>query len=307
VAGRRVLLNHAASSTPKKFDRGALFAAVGAYFLWGFMPLFFKQLGGVPAIEVIAHRVIWAVPLLLVIMAFRQQLAEFWTAISTPATLRWMILSAVLISVNWLVYVWAVNNNLILAASLGYYLNPLLNVLVGTLFLGERLNRTQWFAVAIAASAVAVLMLGAFGTLWISLSVAASFCAYGVVRKFAPVGAIPGLAIETILLMPAAFGAAIWFARDDVGRGWGTDVQTMALLAAGGAITAVPLLLFATAARRMSYSVLGFIQYIGPTLQFILAVFLYNEPLSGARLVSFLLIWFALAIFSFDAVRRMRS
>jgi chloramphenicol-sensitive protein RarD len=294
-------------STPRDFDRGAFAAAIGAYFIWGFMPLFFKQLAGVPAVEIIAHRVIWAVPLLLVILAFRSQIAEFWRAISTMKTLRWMVLSAVLISVNWLVYVWAVNGDLILAASLGYYLNPLLNVLVGTVFLQEKLNRTQWIAVAIAAVAVAVLAVGALGTLWISMSIAASFCAYGVVRKFAPVGAIPGLAIETILLTPAAFGAAYWFSQSGATRGWNSDTPTTFLLIAGGAITAVPLLLFATAARRMSYSMIGFIQYIGPTIQFLLALFLYKEPLSGARLASFLLIWAALAVFSYDAVRRMRK
>jgi chloramphenicol-sensitive protein RarD len=307
VDGRRLDLTDPVTSTPKDFDRGALLAAFGAYFLWGFMPLFFKQLSGVPAIEIIAHRVIWAVPFLLIIMAFRRQLGEFWSAITSFSTLRWMVLSAVLISVNWLVYVWAVNNDLILAASLGYYLNPLLNVLVGTVFLGERLNRTQWIAVAIAVAAVAVLAAGALGTLWISLSVSGSFCAYGVVRKFAPVGAIPGLAAETTLLMPVAFGAAYWYSRTGAAAGWGGDTQTMLLLAASGAITAVPLLLFATAARRMSYSALGIVQYIGPTMQFLLAIFLYNEPLSGARMISFVLIWIALVIFSWEAVSRMRA
>jgi chloramphenicol-sensitive protein RarD len=307
VDRRRLDLSDPVTPPAKDFDRGALLAAFGAYFLWGFMPLFFKQLAGVPAIEIIAHRVIWAVPVLLIIMAFRRQLAEFWSAISAIKTLRWMMLSAVLISVNWLVYVWAVNNDLILAASLGYYLNPLLNVLVGTVFLKEQLNRTQWIAVAIAVIAVAVLAAGSLGTLWISLSVSASFCAYGVVRKFAPVGAIPGLAVETVLLMPVALGAAYWYSHTDPAHGWGSDTRTMLLLAASGAITAVPLLLFATAARRMSYSALGFVQYIGPTLQFLLAIFLYNEPLSGARMISFMLIWIALAVFSVDALGRMRT
>jgi chloramphenicol-sensitive protein RarD len=293
--------------TGKAIDSGALLAAVIAYCIWGFMPLFFRQLSGVPAIEIIAHRVIWAVPLLLVIMAFRAQLPEFWAAITSFRTLRWMMLSAVLISVNWLVYVWAVNNGLILAASLGYYLNPLLNVLVATVFLGEKLNRTQWVAVAIATLAVVVLASGAPETLWISLSLAASFCFYGVVRKFAPIGAIPGLALETTLLLPAALSAAYWFYGGSTPRGWGSDITTTSLLLAGGAITAVPLLLFATAARRMSYSVIGFIQYIGPTIQFLLGIFLYNETLSNVRLISFLLIWTALAIFSWDAIRRMRA
>jgi chloramphenicol-sensitive protein RarD len=295
------------SAPENSIDRSALFAAIGAYTIWGFLPLFLKQLSVVPALEIIAHRVIWAVPVLLVIMAFRKQFGEFRRVISSYQSLRWMLVSAVLISANWLVFVWAVNSGHILAVSLGYYLNPLLNVLVGTLFLGERLNRTQWGAVAIACFAVAVLAGGAFNTLWISLSLAGSFCAYGVVRKYAPVGAIPGLAIETILLLPAAIGAIIWFADHGPAQYWTGDIRISLLLVASGAITAIPLLLFATAARRMSYSALGFIQYIGPTVQFLLGIFLYKEPLSGVRLVAFALIWCALAIFSWDAVRRMRS
>jgi chloramphenicol-sensitive protein RarD len=299
------------SAPQKSIDRSALFAAIGAYTIWGFMPLFFKQLSAVPAPEIIAHRLVWAVPLLLVIMAFRKQLGEFRSAICNWSSLRWMLVSAVLITTNWLVYVWAVNNGHILAASLGYYFNPLLNVLVGTLFLGERLNRTQWVAVAIACLAAVVLAGGAFNTMWISLSLAGSFCAYGVVRKYAPVGAIPGLAIETILLLPLAIGTIIWYANHGPAQHWTGDTtgdtRILLLLAAGGAITAIPLLLFATAARRMSYSALGFIQYIAPTLQLFVGIYFYNEALSGARLAAFALIWCAIAIFSWDTVRRMRS
>jgi chloramphenicol-sensitive protein RarD len=299
------------SAPQKSIDRSALFAAIGAYTIWGFMPLFFKQLSAVPAPEIIAHRLVWAVPLLLVIMAFRKQLGEFRSAICNWSSLRWMLVSAVLITTNWLVYVWAVNNGHILAASLGYYFNPLLNVLVGTLFLGERLNRTQWVAVAIACLAAVVLAGGAFNTMWISLSLAGSFCAYGVVRKYAPVGAIPGLAIETILLLPLAIGTIIWYANHGQAQHWTGDTtgdtRILLLLAAGGAITAIPLLLFATAARRMSYSALGFIQYIAPTLQLFVGIYFYNEALSGARLAAFALIWCAIAIFSWDTVRRMRS
>jgi chloramphenicol-sensitive protein RarD len=299
------------SAPQKSIDRSALFAAIGAYTIWGFMPLFFKQLSAVPAPEIIAHRLVWAVPLLLVIMAFRKQLGEFRSAICNWSSLRWMLVSAVLITTNWLVYVWAVINGHILAASLGYYFNPLLNVLVGTLFLGERLNRTQWVAVAIACLAAVVLAGGAFNTMWISLSLAGSFCAYGVVRKYAPVGAIPGLAIETILLLPLAIGTIIWYANHGPAQHWTGDTtgdtRILLLLAAGGAITAIPLLLFATAARRMSYSALGFIQYIAPTLQLFVGIYFYNEALSGARLAAFALIWCAIAIFSWDTVRRMRS
>lgn len=283
-------------------------AAIGAYTAWGFMPVFFKQMSAVPALEIIAHRIIWAVPLLVVIMAFRRQLSEYLGVLASWKLLRWMLASGALISVNWLVYVWAVNNGHILAASFGYYLNPLLNILAGTLFLGERLSGTQKTAVAVAAAGVVVMGgSGAIDTLWIGLSLAASFCAYGLVRKMAPVGAVPGLAIETTLLLPIAMAAAFWFAWGDPHPGWGSEPRTTWLLVAGGAITAIPLLLFATAARRMSYSALGFVQYLAPTLQFLCGAVLYGEALSTPRLVSFGLIWLALAIFSWDGIRRMRT
>jgi chloramphenicol-sensitive protein RarD len=307
VARRRYHLSVTDPQKPDSLDRGAVFAAIAAYSIWGFMPLFFKQLASVPAVEIISHRVIWAVPLLLCIMAVRKQLAEYTAALTTWATLRWMVLSAVLMSSNWLIYVWAVNNGQILSASLGYYFNPLLNILVGTVFLGERLNRTQWVAVGIAALAAAVLAAGALDTLWISFTLGASFCIYGLVRKMAPIGSVPGLAVETSLLLPMAIGAAYYFSQDTNLAGWGGDVNIMLLLAAGGVITATPLLLFATAARRMDYSMMGFFQYIGPTIQFLLGVFLYKEHLSTPRIIAFILIWSALALFSWDALRRMRA
>jgi chloramphenicol-sensitive protein RarD len=307
VDGRRDYLIRSESPSTEKLDRGGLVAAMGAYFIWGFLPVFFKQLGDVPAVEIISHRVIWAVPLLFIIMLFRRQLAEYWGAISNWNSLRWMLVSAVLMSSNWLLYVWAVNSGQILAASLGYFLNPLLNILLGTVFLGEKLNRTQWVAVGIATLGVAVLAMGALGTLWISLSLAGSFAIYGLIRKMAPVGSVPGLAIETSLLLPLAMVAAWYFAEQPADSGWGSDMRTMLFLAAGGVVTAVPLLLFATAARKLPYSVMGFIQYIGPTIQFLIGVFLYGEALSGPRLVCFVLIWAALAIFSWDGIRRMRA
>ncbi len=306
VHRRRDYLNVTASSEDK-LDRGGLIAAFGAYLCWGFLPVFFKQLGAVPALAIIAHRVIWAIPLLLAIMAFRKQLGEYWSAISSWSSLRWMLVSATLMSGNWLLYVWAVNSGQILAASLGYFLNPLLNILLGTLFLGEKLNRTQWVAVGAATIGVAVLAAGAFGTLWISLALAFSFAIYGLIRKMAPVGSVPGLAIETSLLLPLAMAAAFYFADQPAHPGWGSDSRASVILAAGGVVTAVPLLLFATAARKLPYSVMGFIQYIGPTIQFLLGVFLYGEALSGPRLICFVLIWVALAIFSWDGIRRMRA
>lgn len=271
------------------------------------MPVFFRQMSTVPALEIIAHRVIWAVPLLIAIMAVRRQLGEYKTVLSQWPLLRWMIASSLLISINWLVYVWAVNNGQILAASFGYYLNPLFNILLGTVFLKERLNRTQLVAVGIALAGVAVMGAGALDTLWIGLSLAGSFGLYGLVRKMAPVGAVPGLAIETTVLLPLAMAAGFWFAFSGPHPGWGNDTTTNWLLIAGGAITAIPLLLFATAARRMDYSTLGFIQYLGPTIQFLCGVLLYDEPLTTARAVSFALIWLALSVFSWDALRRMHA
>jgi chloramphenicol-sensitive protein RarD len=307
VDGRRDYLISTESSSPEKLDRSGLLAAFSAYVFWGFMPLFFKQLGAVPALEIVSHRVIWAVPLLLIIMALRRQLAEYWQVISHWDMLRWMLVSTVLMSANWLLYIWAVNSGQILAASLGYFLNPLLNIVLGTVFLGERLNRTQWSAVGVAALGVVILAVGAVGTLWISLSLAGSFAIYGLIRKMAPVGSVPGLAIETSLLLPFAIAAAWYFAGQPAHSGWGSDMRTSLFLAAAGVTTAVPLLLFATAARKLPYSVIGFIQYIGPTIQFLLGVFLYGEALSGPRTICFVLIWGALAIFSWDGIRRMRG
>jgi chloramphenicol-sensitive protein RarD len=304
VAGRRLVLSQ---GEQQPVERIGLASAIGAYTAWGFMPVFFKQLSAVPALEIIAHRVIWAVPLLIAIMAVRQQLGEYRKVLAHWLLLRWMLASSALISVNWLIYVWAVNNQHILAASFGYYLNPLFNILMGTLFLKERLNTTQVAAVGVAALGVAVMAAGALDTLWISLSLAASFCAYGLVRKMAPVGAVPGLAIETSLIFPVAAAGAFWFALSGPHPGWGSDPHTTWLLAAGGAVTAIPLLLFAVAARRMSYTALGFVQYLAPTLQFLCGVLLYGEVLTTARIISFVLIWLALAIFSWDAIARMRG
>jgi chloramphenicol-sensitive protein RarD len=290
----------------ERLDRVGLAAAFGAYFIWGFLPVFFKQVQSVPALEIIAHRIAWAVPFLLVIMALRRQLGEYWSALSHWATLRWMLVSSALISVNWLVYVWAVNSGHILAASLGYFLNPLLNIVLGTLFLKEKLNCTQWAAVGIAGVGVAILAAAAYDSLWISVLLAASFGFYGLVRKLAPTGAVPGLGVETTLLLPLALIGIWWFSSDSA-LGWGSDGYTDFILIAGGAVTAIPLLLFATAARRMPYSVLGFIQYVGPTIQFLLGYFVYDETLSTTRAICFALIWLALAVFSWDAFRRARA
>ncbi|WP_293704329.1 EamA family transporter RarD, partial [Sphingopyxis sp. UBA6723] len=257
--------------------------ALGAYAIWGFVPLFFKLLETVPPVEVLAQRIVWSLPLCFVIMAFRRQIGEYLSALKDWRVLRLLLASSLLIALNWLVYIHAVFTDHVLAASLGYYLNPLVNVLLGMIFLGERLSRLQAVAVVIAAIGVAILLAGALDTLWISLTLALSFSAYGLIRKVVAVGSLPGLAIETTLLLPLSAAAAGYYLWIGDGRGFGADGETSWLLAAAGVVTAVPLLLFATAARRMSYAALGFVQYLAPSIVFLLGLFVFGEPLKPAQ------------------------
>ena len=280
--------------------------ALSAYLIWGFVPVYFKLLSHVSPIAVVAQRVLWSIPLLLVIMAFRKQLGEYAAIFRHKAHLRNLLASATLVAINWLIYIWAVSTDHILAASLGYYLNPLVNVLLGRLFLGERLRPLQMVAVAVAAIGVAILIGDALDTLWVSISLALSFGLYGLIRKITPVGSVPGLATETTLLAPLALGAVLYFAHVG-GGGFGDDVTTSGLLILAGAVTAIPLLMFATAARRMSYTSLGFVQYTAPSIAFLLGVFVYREPLSTTKLACFILIWFSIAIFCADAIKTYRA
>ena len=292
------------TAEPQQPQGSGLPYAFSAYFIWGFLPVYFKLLSSVPALDILAFRIIWSVPMVFGILYFRKQWGEFVAAISNPVARRAMMLSAVLIAVNWLVYVWAITNDRILATSIGYYLNPLVNVLLGRIFLGERLTKLQGWAVAIAGLAVVVLMSGTLETVWISLTLAFSFGTYGLVRKMAPTGSVPGLAVEMCLLGPIALVICVCSIYQAGGL---RDFETEALLALGGAVTVIPLLLFATAARRMSYTAIGFVQYLAPSIVFILGAFVYNEPLDTTKLVCFGLIWTAIALFSFDAFRRMRA
>ena len=294
-------------AAPAGRDQGGLPYALGAYAIWGFVPLFFKLLTSVPPVEVLAQRIVWSLPLCFVIMAFRRQIGDYLAGLKDWRTLRMLLASSLLIAVNWLVYIFAVFTDHVLAASLGYYLNPLVNVVLGMVFLGERLSRLQALAVTIAGIGVAILLAGALDTLWISLTLALSFGTYGLIRKTAPVGSLPGLAIETTLLLPISLAAAAYYVWIGDGRGFGTDFHISWLLAAGGVVTAVPLLLFATAARKMSYAALGFVQYLAPSLTFLLSLFVFDEPLKPAQLACFVLIWTSIAVFSFDMWRKMRA
>ena len=292
---------------PAGSDQGGLPYAIAAYGIWGFVPLFFKLIASVPPVEVLAQRIIWSLPLCFVIMLFRRQIGEYLAVLKDWRTLRLLLASALLIAVNWLVYIYSIFTDHVLAASLGYYLNPLVNVMLGMIFLGERLSRLQLVAVVIAGVGVAILLAGALDTLWISLTLAFSFGIYGLLRKVAPVGSLPGLSVETTVLLLPSLGVAAWYLWAGDGRGFGSDTSISLLLMAGGVVTAVPLLLFATAARRMSYAALGFVQFLAPTLQFLLSLFVFHEPLKPAQFACFVLIWISIAVFSFDMLRKMRA
>jgi len=281
-------------------------AAIAAYLIWGFLPLYLLLVTVVPPFEFVGWRIIWTLPFCLAIVALRGQFPILRMAMADPRTMLALIASALLIAINWFVYVWAIMEGEVYAASLGYYLNPLLNVLLGTLFLGERLSRMQWVAVAIAASAVALLSAGALTSLWISLSLAMSFGLYGVVRKQVGVGSLPGLTIESAILLLPAIGIVWWYAASPAGPSFGTDWFLSFAIVFAGVVTAVPLLLFAVAARRMRYSTLGFIQYLAPTIVFLLGLTVFDEELAPVQLGSFLLIWVAVALFVGDLWLRTR-
>ena len=284
-----------------------LMPALGAYLIWGFLPLYLILVKTVPAFEFVAWRIIWTLPICLVIVHFRGQWPDLRSALADGKALRLLALSATLVGINWLVYVWAIQRGEVYAASLGYYINPLVNVLLGTLLLGETLSRRQWIAVAVAGLGVAVLAAGALTTLWISLTLAVSFGTYGLLRKQVTVGSLPGLTIESAILLVPSIATAAWYAASPAGSSFDDSLGLSLAIVLGGALTAVPLLLFAIAARRMDYSTLGFIQFLAPSIVFVLGLTVFRKPLHTAEMVSFALIWTALAIFVWDLLAKRRA
>lgn len=286
-----------ATSEPAR--AGVLFA-LGAYGIWGVLPLYFRALGPVPPTQMVAHRICWSLLFVGALLTLRRAWPEVRTAMNDRRTLGLLFASAALISVNWLVYTWAVTHGHVLAGSLGYYLTPLINVALGTLVLNERLSRAALGAVLLALAGVAALLVSALDTLWISLSLALSFSAYGLLRKIAPVAAVPGLAIETALMLPIALP---WLLTLGPAGAWGRDAGTDALLVLSGAATAIPLLMYAAAAKRLRYATLGLMQFIAPTLQFLLAVTLFGEAFTTGHAIAFTCIWTAVAIYLTDTLR----
>ena len=293
-------------NAPAKTDRAGLALGLGAYMIWGFLPAFFKQMDQVSAGEIVAQRIVWSLAFLGLLIVAAKRAVAIRAAMRDWRALRLLTATAALIAVNWLIYVWAVNNGHIVAASLGYFLNPLVNVAMGVLLLKERLGRIEIAAVALAAVGVVILATGAGAALWISLSLAFSFATYGLLRKIATVDALDGLAIETFILVPFAAGWLLWLSRGG-GLFFGDGVDISLLLIAGGALTAIPLLLFAAAARRMDYSRLGLLQYVAPTIQFLLGVFAYGEPLTRAHIICFGFIWSGLAVYAYGSWRQSRA
>lgn len=280
--------------------------ALGCYFLWGLLPLFFKLLQNVGPVEIVAQRLIWSLILVVGIIAARTGLGAFLDVLRDRRLMVPLAASATLICTNWLVYIWAVHNDHVVAASLGYFLNPLINILLGFLFLKERLRRGQVFAVMVAALGVAILAAASLDTLWISLALGLSFGLYGLVRKTTPVAPMRGLGAETVLLTPFAIAYLLWLNAHG-GLAFGTDLKTTGLLILSGAITATPLLLFAIAAQRLSMATLGIMQYLAPTLQFLSGVLIFGETLSRGQMLSFSLIWLGLILFTIDSLRGMRA
>jgi chloramphenicol-sensitive protein RarD len=286
--------------------KAGLLMGLGAYALWGVLPLYFKALAHVRATEIVAHRILWS-------LIFLGALATLWrkwplirAALGNRRVALTLMLTAILIGINWLVYIYAVVSGHVLEGSLGYYLNPLVNVLLGVFLLKEKLSLLQKAAVFLAGAGVAILAFGAGGAIWISLTLAASFAVYGFLRKVAPVESLEGLSIETLFLAPLALGWVLWLGQ--AGDSAFLDSRlTDLLLILGGALTAIPLLLFTAAAKRLPYSTLGFLQYVAPSIQFLLAVLVFGEPLTRAHLVCFAAIWIALAIFVGEGLRTGRA
>jgi chloramphenicol-sensitive protein RarD len=283
---------------------GVLQAAI-AYAMWGLLPLYFHLMAAVPPLEIVLHRALWSLLFVLVLLAVLRRWAWLRDIARRPRTLATFASSALLLSANWLVYVWAINNGRVVESSLGYFITPLVNVLLGYFVLHERPGRTQWFALAIAAAGVLWLAIFAGSLPWVGLVLAGTFGIYGLIRKTAPLGALEGLALETLLLAPVAAAALAWRTSHGVSVA-GADASVFGLLVLSGPLTALPLLLFAGGARRIPLTTLGVLQYIGPTIQFALGVWLFHEPLGGPRLAGFILIWLALAIYTGDSLLSMR-
>jgi len=277
-------------------------AATGSFLLWGIVPLYWKQMQGVPAFELIAHRITWSLLFLLGVLAWQRNFSALRPAFATVRAFGLNLLSGLLLAVNWTVYVWAVNSGHVIESSLGYFLVPLVNVGLGSAVLHERLRPVAWLAIALAAAGVGLLLLRVGHVPGIALALAGTWAGYGLLKKKSVLGPIPGLTAETLLLFPVAAALLLWWHHTGTGALGRVDARTHFFVLATGVVTAVPLLLFAYGARRIRLTTLGLLQYVAPTVQFLVGLFIYREPFDAAHLQAFTLIWCGLGLYSTDSL-----
>ncbi|WP_258240778.1 EamA family transporter RarD [Pseudidiomarina homiensis] len=287
--------------------QGVLFA-IAAYTMWGIAPIYFKLLQQVPALEILAHRIIWSFVLVLVLIVGLRRWLRIRPVVTNKKQMLRLTIATFLLGGNWFLFIWAINNDHILDASLGYYINPLLNVAIGMVVFAERMRRMQLLAIALAVIGVLIQVISFGSVPWVALALACSFATYGAIRKRLPVDSMTGLWLETTILLPFMLVYVFFFATSGASDMTANTWQLNLLLIAAGIVTTAPLLCFTAAAQRIRYATLGFFQYIGPSLMFILAVWVYGEPLAADKLVTFAIIWAALALYSLDTlVHQQRS
>ena len=289
-----------------KIDSGFV-AATSAFAIWGIFPIYFHALHEVPALQVIAHRVAWSCVFVLGWMSFRGELGQIWAGLTNRGVVLRLAATASLITANWLAFVYGVTHGRVVETSLGYFIGPLVNVLLGVVLLSERLTPAQWTSVALATLGVSYLTVITGGLPWIALTLAISFSSYGLLRKVVKIDALPGLAMETLILTPFAVGYLVWSEATGVGALGHTDAVTDSLLIFSGPLTATTLFLFAYGTRRLPYSTVGVLQYIAPSLQFASGIFILHEPFDHARAIGFAVIWAALIIYAGEGVRLSRK
>jgi chloramphenicol-sensitive protein RarD len=287
-------------------NRSGVLAAVAAFFLWGVLPLFWKQLDFLPPASIVAQRTLWSLVILLVILCFKREGAGLLRDLRSPRLAAWHLMSGTLLAANWLLYVWATLNGRILEGALGYYLNPFLNMLFGVLWFGERHNRLQLAAIVLALLGVALQIPAAGHFPWVALTLATTFSLYAVVKKRSPLESRHGLTMETVLLAPLALGWLV-FHSTSPSQAFGGTISNGLLVIASGVVTTLPLIFFGHAARNISLTTLGILQFLGPTLQFIIGWRFYDEPVTTSRLITFGLIWTAVGIYAIDTILRERK
>ena len=287
-------------------NRQGITAALGAYVLWGLLPVYFKLLQQTSAFEILAHRVVWSVVFMVIVLCIAKEFRATLAFFKDLHNLKWVVASAMLIAVNWLIFIWAVNDGRILETSLGYYINPIINMFMAMLFLGERMRPIQWVAFALAILGVSVQVIEVGYLPWVALCLAFSFGGYGLIKKKRPIEARKGLFVETIVLAPVAIAYLAWLSSTGE-MSFSNNVQDSWLLPLTGILTAVPLLLYTAAANRISFTTLSFFQYLAPSMTFILAVTVYDEHLGMPQLISFACIWIGLILYTSDSLRRRRK